>query len=115
MFSTVFRQKGNLSGNQKCQAGFRPLCNKIPLSEKEFCVFFQKLRSSKPNVLTLIPQHQLIWAVFKGNQPFVKFSVAVRMTEHYERQSQSENFTTPLRSSRLLKKGDEAKFHLEKP
>jgi hypothetical protein len=52
---------------------------------------------------------------FKGNQPFVKFSVAVRMTEHHESQSQSENFTTPLRSSRLLKKGDEAKFHLEKP
>ena len=82
---------------------------------KELDVFFQKLRLSKPNVLALIPQHQLIWAVLKGSQPFVKFSVAVRMTEHHESQSQSENFTTPLRSSRLLKKGDEAKFHLEKP
>ena len=31
MFSTdfIFRQKENLVDNQKCQAGFRPLCNKI--------------------------------------------------------------------------------------
>ena len=34
MFSTdfIFRQQENLVDNQKCQAGFRPLCNKIPLS-----------------------------------------------------------------------------------
>ena len=33
MFSTdfIFRQQENLVDNQKCQAGFRPLCNKIPL------------------------------------------------------------------------------------
>jgi hypothetical protein len=33
MFSTefIFRQKENIVDNQKCQAGFRPLCNKIPL------------------------------------------------------------------------------------
>ena len=31
MFSTdfIFRQQENLIDNQKCQAGFRPLCNKI--------------------------------------------------------------------------------------
>ena len=35
MFSTnfIFRQQENLVDNQKCQAGFRPLCNKIPLLE----------------------------------------------------------------------------------
>ena len=34
MFSTdfIFRQQENLVDNQKCQAGFRPLCNKILLS-----------------------------------------------------------------------------------
>ena len=33
MFSTdfIFRQQENLIDNQKCQAGFRPLCNKILL------------------------------------------------------------------------------------
>ena len=32
MFSTdfIFRQQENLVDNKKCQAGFRPLCNKIP-------------------------------------------------------------------------------------
>ena len=31
MFSTdfIFRKQENLVDNQKCQAGFRPLCNKI--------------------------------------------------------------------------------------
>ena len=31
MFSAdfIFRQQENLVDNQKCQAGFRPLCNKI--------------------------------------------------------------------------------------
>ena len=31
MFSTdfLFRHQENLADNQKCQAGFRPLCNKI--------------------------------------------------------------------------------------
>ena len=35
MFSTdfVFRQQENLVDNQKCEAGFRPLCNKILLSK----------------------------------------------------------------------------------
>ena len=34
MFSTdfIFRQQENLVDNQNCQAGFRPLCNKILLS-----------------------------------------------------------------------------------
>ena len=33
MFSTnfIFRQQENLVANQKCLAGFRPLCNKILL------------------------------------------------------------------------------------
>ena len=33
MFSThfIFRQQEHLVENQKCQAGFRPLCNKILL------------------------------------------------------------------------------------
>ena len=33
MFSTdfIFRQQENFVDNQKCQAGFRPLCNKMPL------------------------------------------------------------------------------------
>ena len=33
MFSTdfIFRQQENLVDNQKCQAGFRPVCNKILL------------------------------------------------------------------------------------
>ena len=37
MFSTdfIFRQQENLVDNQKCQAGFRPLCNKILLCKKE--------------------------------------------------------------------------------
>ena len=39
MFSTdfIFRQQENLVDNQKCQAGFRPLCNKIPFF---FCYYF---------------------------------------------------------------------------
>ena len=41
MFSTdfIFRQQENLVDNQKCQAGFRPLCNKILLLH--FVAFFQ--------------------------------------------------------------------------
>ena len=40
MFSTdfIFRQQENLVDNQKCQAGFRPLCNKILLLH--FVAFF---------------------------------------------------------------------------
>ena len=36
MFSTdfIFRQQENLVDNQKCQAGFRPLCNKILLLKR---------------------------------------------------------------------------------
>ena len=37
MFSTdfIFRQQENLVNNQKCQAGFRPLCNKILFLKRE--------------------------------------------------------------------------------
>ena len=38
MFSTdfIFRQQENLVDNQKCQAGFRPLCNKILLLNRVY-------------------------------------------------------------------------------
>ena len=44
MFSTdfIFRQQENLVDNQKCQAGFRPLCNKILMT-----VLFVRGRSIK--------------------------------------------------------------------
>ena len=48
MFSTyfIFRQLENLVDNQKCQAGFRPLCNKILFSpnkkESTTFTFFKK-------------------------------------------------------------------------
>ena len=47
MFSTdfIFRQRENIVDNQKCQAGFRPLCNKILLKLKlrwqDFVFFFE--------------------------------------------------------------------------
>ena len=39
MFSTdyIFRQQENLVDNQKCQAGFRPLCKKILFPYNIFC------------------------------------------------------------------------------
>ena len=45
MFSTdfIFRQQENLIDNQKCWAGFRPLCNKILLlfsNEKILFIFY---------------------------------------------------------------------------
>ena len=43
MFSTdlIFKQQENLVDNQKCQAGFRPLCNKIlvPFTAKMICAY----------------------------------------------------------------------------
>ena len=41
MFSTdfIFRQQENLVDNQKCQAGFRPLCNKIILPDPNMSTF----------------------------------------------------------------------------
>ena len=40
MFSTdfIFRQQENLVDNQKCWAGFRPLCNKILLFNGVFFI-----------------------------------------------------------------------------
>ena len=40
MFSTdfIFRQQENLVDNQKCQAGFRLLCNKILLYTETTCI-----------------------------------------------------------------------------
>ena len=48
MFSTdfIFRQQENLVDNQKCQAGFRPLCNKILLSMK----YLKEYKLSKRNM-----------------------------------------------------------------
>ena len=42
MFSTdfIFRQQENIVDNQKCQAGFRPLCNKILVLKPELCQLF---------------------------------------------------------------------------
>ena len=47
MFSTdfIFRQQENLVDNQKCQAGFRPLCNKILFHE-----IFENPSGKKKNV-----------------------------------------------------------------
>ena len=43
MFSTdyIFRQQENLVDNQKCQAGFRPLCNKtlLPFRKRGQLIF----------------------------------------------------------------------------
>ena len=52
MFSTdfIFRQQENLVDNQKCQAGFRPLCNKI------LCL------SGGPNILERITISNFNWA-----------------------------------------------------
>ena len=45
MFSTdfIFRQQENFVDNQKCQAGFRPLCNKI-------LYFSEKLRGMREHL-----------------------------------------------------------------
>ena len=50
MFSTdfIFRQQENLVDNQKCQAGFRPLCNKILLSLEKLAI----LTKNKQNYLS---------------------------------------------------------------
>ena len=53
MFSSdfIFRQQENLVDNQKCQAGFRPLCNKILLSNLKldnylcFSLFYFQMRA----------------------------------------------------------------------
>ena len=52
MFSTdfIFRQQENLFDNQKCLAGFRPLCNKI--------LFFGHVKTCSDSV---------IWTGFKGD------------------------------------------------
>ena len=39
----IFRQQENLVDNQKCQAGFRPLCNKIL-----FLITYVKIKDQKP-------------------------------------------------------------------
>ena len=53
MFSTdfIFRQDENLVDNQKCQAWFRPLCNKILLCN---------LNSSKINLPLFLLKHILL-------------------------------------------------------
>ena len=47
MFSTDFiiRQQEKIVDNQKCKAGFRPLCNKV-LSFEEGATFIQEAMSS---------------------------------------------------------------------
>ena len=49
MFSTdfIFRQQETLVDNQKCQARFRPLCNKILLPAlTTFAIFITQLKTS---------------------------------------------------------------------
>ena len=48
MFSTdfIFRQQENLVDNQKCQAGFRSLCNNILISVKTVT---EKTENTKTN------------------------------------------------------------------
>ena len=52
MFSTdfIFRQQENLDDNQKCQAGFRPLCNKIVFQTKNG--HFDEFQESKKKKLS---------------------------------------------------------------
>ena len=54
MFSTyfTFRQQENLVDNQKCQAGFRPLCNKILLKDPLMTFFSRKRVPAAINLLT---------------------------------------------------------------
>ena len=51
MFSTdfTFRQQENLVDNQKCQAGFRPLCNKIPLRSNA------RMKKQEPLTMLIFP------------------------------------------------------------
>ena len=65
MFSTdfIFRQQEDLVDNHKCQAGFRPLCNKI-LFLSECCV--STISALKNFTLTrLPPSKQLQFVSFK--------------------------------------------------
>ena len=64
MFSTdyIFRQQENLVDNQKCQAGFRPLCNKILLFQREKAIT-KHLSSSTEDLILL----------FKAEKNIVKF------------------------------------------
>ena len=59
MFSTnfIFRQQENLVDNQKCQAGFRPLCNKIPIAIDNvyFIDFLTKMNA--PNTPLLLSSY----------------------------------------------------------
>ena len=60
MFSTyfIFRQKENLVEDQKSQAGFRPLCNKILLFNAFGIIFSQGLRI--PNETVKLENKQLL-------------------------------------------------------
>ena len=60
MFSTdfIFRQQENLVDNQKCQSGFRPLCNKI----RCLCVHDQCFHCT---VIWLYNKKKISWAVVK--------------------------------------------------
>ena len=59
MFSTdfIFRQQENLIDNQTCQAGFRPLCNKILL------FFPRSLRNSNNEAVSLLDQFEGLKAI----------------------------------------------------
>ena len=73
MISTdfIFRQQENLVDNQKCQAGFRPLCNKIPLyRNRAFLIFGSSLPGKKELKSYLKPSLKLclmsmLWQLYK--------------------------------------------------
>ena len=66
----IFRQQENLVDNQKCQAGFRPLCNKILLlhivmNEPFACHIMTKMTHARKRCVCIMyyltQEHLFIW------------------------------------------------------
>ena len=94
MFSTdfIFRQQENLVDNQKCQAGFRPLCNKILFlltrlffqslkNSVGHCTYFFSLFSKIP--LSYLKSWPMASQVFKVCQSELKHPVSVVLSNFY--------------------------------
>ena len=64
MFSTdfIFRQKENLVDNQKCQAGFRQLCNKILFQDYEVKALLGNSTNQviKPNTFVILQRKYFV-------------------------------------------------------
>ena len=78
MFSTdsIFRKKENLVDNQKCQAGFRPLCNKILILIKKNLDFrFGDLVRDmwSPSTSKTIAPIKMRWTISRYSQNFSGF------------------------------------------